>query len=393
MSNQHKIIGTDHATLDKAYKIAVVHGLYRVSAAIRKIEVSKSPLGTAHTDGINIVFDRGFMEGVSARDALFIAAHEYYHIVYDHIRRGRAKGFDPVLYNVAGDLIINTHLTEVVGLEKPSDNIGGIFRDNPLFDGMPDKFNTSEKVYSWLVENNKNPNASDLMGDLVFSDEGLTQEDEQQIAAHQRLEEKDARDAKNRGEKYSREIFDVLGHKTADGESDWIDILTALKIESGRLVRRQIERNYSRPPRRREPKGVILPAARHTVQTPRVDVYIDVSGSMGEDPLTIFQGLKSILSAMSVYRPRFYTFNTGIKMVDIKSDRFSIGGGTDIKKVLLKIREDRADLAIVITDCQDNISPKDFEHNTVVVSNNETFADFITKDWQRVKKTNKRRKT
>jgi uncharacterized protein with von Willebrand factor type A (vWA) domain len=113
---------------------------------------------------------------------------------------------------------------------------------------------------------------------------------------------------------------------------------------------------------------------------------------MRDNPRYIFQGLKTILSSLRIYRPRFFSFNTEIKNVDIKDHILKIGGGTDIKKVLKKIHNDNADLAILITDCEDSLTKSDFKNNVVVVSNNTSFADYYTKNWKKVKRRNQNAK-
>ena len=152
--------------LENAWRLASVKGLYRIAARINMIEIGPSPLKTAHTDGIKIVFDPSFIEGLSTNDALFVASHEYYHIIYDHVRRCGEKKYNPKIYNIACDVIINDHLVNFIGLKRPTSKIGGVFRDNELFTGMPERCDTSEKVYKWLTENNITVSEENLMHDL-----------------------------------------------------------------------------------------------------------------------------------------------------------------------------------------------------------------------------------
>lgn len=363
--------------LESAYKLAIVRGLYRIAARILEIEVVSSPYGAAYTDGSKIVFDPEFLERLDVSCVLFIAAHEYYHITYNHVERGRKNGFNPIIYNIASDLVINTHLTEVLNLPKPPDSAGGVFKDNPIFEGMPDSCNTSETIYRWLIENNKQPSEDDMMHDIQG---GKSADDAPEAAARNHADR-----LIEESENLTKEILDTLGRSMPDDGSDWIDLLQAVRIETGRLVRREIVHNYARPSRRHEPKGCILPSSRHIMRMPRIDVYIDVSGSMEDSPMVIFRGLKSIVSHLAIYRPRFFSFNTEISSIDIKSETFSLGGGTDIASVLKKIKSEKSDLAILITDCEDNIKRSDIAQNVIIVSDNDTFADFYTQDWQKVK--------
>lgn len=364
-----------HTKLEAAYKLAVMLGLYRLANRIPLIKVAPSPQGTAHTNGFDIVIDPSFLETLTNGDVLFIAAHEYYHIVYDHVRRG--KGKNGLVWNIAGDLVINTHLVDALGIPKPSQREGatmGVWRDNPIFDGLPKDCNTTSKIYDWLMEKADELPQDMAMGDLV---EDGAQPDESELRQEQQKE------AKEYGE-YG-EIKESLGI-TDDQETDWLPLVKAMQIESGRLVRRNIVYNYSRPSRRPEIRGIISPSARHVQAAPKVDVYIDISGSMGNAPHHIFGGLKSILSHAIIYRPSFYTFNTEIKEIDIKDTAIGIGGGTNIRSVIDKVQDDQADLAIIITDCEDSVKRDDFPPNAVIVSDNNSFADYYTADWMTVKK-------
>lgn len=365
-----------HDKLEAAYKLAVIMGLYRLANRIRSIKIEPSPMGTAHTNGFDIVIDPSFIDTLSNGDVLFIAAHEYYHIVYDHVRRGQGK--NALVWNVAGDLIINSHLVDVLGIPKPSKHEGatmGVWRNNPIFDGMPDDCNTTSKVYNWLMNKEDELPQDMAMGDLV---EDGAEPDELELRQEQQKE------AKEYGE-YG-EIKESLGI-TDTTETDWLPLVKAMQIESGRLVRRNIIYNYSRPSRRPEMKGIISPSARHVQAMPKVDVYIDISGSMNEAPRQIFEGLKSILAHTIIYRPSFYTFNTEITEIDIKDTAINVGGGTNIKRVIAKVVSDKADLAIIITDCEDSVRREDFPPNAVIVSDNNSFADYYTEDWIKVRKT------
>jgi predicted metal-dependent peptidase len=361
-----------HSKLLQVYRLASINGLYRIAERIKKVEVGVSPSGTAHTDGSKIVIDEKFLDTLQLKEILFVVAHEYYHIIYDHIRRGR--DLNRRVYNIAGDVIINEHLVSM-GFEKIP---FGIYLDNKIFEGMPPQCDTSMKIYQWLMDNKVEQITDDMdMGDL-------TEDKEADADPQDALQNSVDRKFESMGKKASKELEDTLGVQKKDSDVQWMDLLTAMRIESGRLVERQIQHNYRRPSRRPEFPGVILPSSRHTTEVPKIDVYIDVSGSMGDNPVTIFAGLKSILAHMSVYKPTFYTFNTDIQKIDIRSDSFYCGGGTDIGKVISKIKTEKPDLSILITDCEDSVEKRDIPPNVIVVSNNKAMANYYTENWEKV---------
>lgn len=131
--------------------------------------------------------------------------------------------------------------------------------------------------------------------------------------------------------------------------------------------------------------GFFLRGSKTSRPKPTVSLYVDVSGSMGDTPKTIMTGLKPVLTRLQFFRPKFYTFNTEIQQINIKTLKISIGGGTDIKKV---IDHAKSDINIIITDCEDNIKKSDFPPNCLIVSNNKDFADYETSDWTSVRRVN-----
>ena len=70
----------------------------------------------------------------------------------------------------------------------------------------------------------------------------------------------------------------------------------------------------------------------------------------------------------------FFTFNHNIFSIDIKNT-YSIdtGGGTDITKVLNKINDEKQDVAILVTDCEDRFSLKNVNCNLMIYTNDTSF--------------------
>ena len=377
-------------SLDKIYKLAYLRGSPNLAHFIlHAIAVPDHPvLKTAATDGLFVYYNPEFINSLTTEEALGVFAHEYYHIVYEHCRRGIGK--EPTLYNIAADVVINEAVTKRWGFDLPSK---GMFRGKGTFKDLPDDLRTTDKIYNWLLRNSTSVSASESQKGQEEQDQrevaqGLgderTEEDKAEAEARKRAAQS-AEMAQGKRAGLSEELKEAIGLPPPDLE--WMDLVTAMKIESGRLVHRMHKRSFSRPARY-EPAGLIRPHNYRYQKHPKVDVYIDVSGSMGDNPLTIFNGLKSILGQLRIYRPSFYAFNTGIFPVNIKADRFSIGGGTDIKKVLNKIYQEKADLAILVTDCEDSVGRSDIKENVVVVSDSLSMADYYTNDWTKVRKSN-----
>lgn len=355
--------------LDKAYKFAYINGWPNLAEYIRTA-IPSEDIPTMATDGWDIFYNPEFLKKLTIQEAVAVFMHEYYHIIYDHVQRRGTR--NPLAWNLAADVVVNDAVLSRCGFLLPTE---AVFRGHGIFKDLPHDLRTTVKIYDWIKANAQN--ASD--------------EEKEQADAHPDKENnqptREQESKKNRGklQDKSEEMKEVLYGRQ---ESDWMDLLKAMQIESGRLVHRTHKRSF-RKPARYEPNGLIRPCYNKYQHHPKVDVYIDVSGSMGDYPLQIFSGLKQILSAMRIYRPRFFSFNCDIREIDMNSEKFSIGGGTDIKKVLDKINSDKADLAILITDCEDSVKKSDFKENVVVVSNNYEFGDYVTTSWDKVKKNDK----
>ena len=148
----------DLATLHPFWATLVIH-----MPAIEKGD--KDPLWggrkpTFATDGKNIYYNQNFSESLSRAVNMFALAHESGHPMFHHMSRilnrrpgrseiygfrdGKSLYFDPILYNIAGDHVINLALKDC-GFE--------IWKDcfcDPQFKGM-----TTEQVYDKLEEQQK----------------------------------------------------------------------------------------------------------------------------------------------------------------------------------------------------------------------------------------------
>ena len=365
--------------IEKLYKMAYINGNPNLADYIyNAIPVNESSgIDTAATDGEEIFYNEKFLDTIkSDKEVLGIFAHEYYHIIYNHvIRRGNRN---PLLWNLAADVVVNESVESRLGFKIPDIFIK---RGKGIFKDLPADLKTTTKIYDWIIKTAKEMSKEE-------SQYAQDHEDQQNKAKNESDKTDNKQDSNSRkkagqaSDKNNDEIKEVLG-VSLDG-LDWIDLVKAMQIEAGRLVVRTHKRGYRRPARY-EPMGAILPYNKSYQHRPKIDVYIDVSGSMNENPKIIFSGLKTILSKLRIYRPKFFSFNESIREIDMNKN-ISIGGGTDIKKVIKKITDDHVDLAILITDCEDSIKREDIPKNVVVVSTNKQFADYFTNDWKMVKR-------
>lgn len=98
---------------------------------------------TAATDGKNILINPHFFKSLNEKERVFLLAHEAMHVCFLHMIRQNDK--DPVIWNFAGDYVINLLLS------KDPSTFGTPIKDILLdskYEGM-----NSEQVYDILVAN------------------------------------------------------------------------------------------------------------------------------------------------------------------------------------------------------------------------------------------------
>lgn len=122
-----------------------------------EIEVGKFPhlfgsiKGTAATDGRRMWIDEDFLAGLKLPEAVFLVCHEIGHAMWKHMERGKnyqdiglhGKPFDPRLFNVAADYVINDMLIQSGVGDMPK---GGLHRKDITHDMLV------EDVYKKLMD-------------------------------------------------------------------------------------------------------------------------------------------------------------------------------------------------------------------------------------------------
>lgn len=111
-----------------------------------RLDLGTGPVGTACTDMRRILFDPVFMEKLSDEALTFVFCHEVMHCVLCHCTRGREK--DPLLYNIAADIVVNSLILESLGLT--SLDVAGASPMHLVPDGREGRLFTTEEVYAML---------------------------------------------------------------------------------------------------------------------------------------------------------------------------------------------------------------------------------------------------
>lgn len=292
------------------------------------------PLGqepTAATDGENIYFHQAFLEGLTLPEAVFLTCHEIGHAMWAHLDRGKryhdlgfeGREFQPRLWNVAGDYVINDMLVEsrigrmpTIGLHDPKR-----FQHDNMVD---DVYRQLEK------EQEKNGDSGDNSMDLHILRPTNVSEAEWKRAC-----------------KTAAEAAKSMGKLPATLER-FVDKLLNPQVPWQEKLRTHVSRNIAREAttwgklnrRRLITQNVVMPGY-HGFSAGQVGVVVDTSGSIGERELTVF--LSELQSILDVSKPErcvvlscdakvhdVTELQTGDNLADVKPP-LTGGGGTDFR--------------------------------------------------------------
>lgn len=137
------------------------HGFYGLLLMHMKYSVDEQ-METAATDGTRIIFGADFLDSLTDRELEFVMMHEILHVVLQHCFRGQER--DPELFNIACDIVVNSHILQENGMDPDSITLkqyGVLMHQTP--DGEEGYERTAEEVYEALLARggrNGNGNAS-----------------------------------------------------------------------------------------------------------------------------------------------------------------------------------------------------------------------------------------
>ena len=254
---------------------------------------------TAATNGKTIWIDEDFLDSMPLPEAVFVVCHEVGHAMWQHMSRGKkyhdtgfeGKPFDPRLWNIAGDYVINDLLVESKIGKMPKVGLHDTSKGTSL--------DMVDDVYRKLL--NDDPGGSGQGFDIHILEAGSANEAEWKRAV------KTAADAAK-----------AMG-KLPDNLKRFVEQLLNPTIPWQEKLRHHVMKaigrdshTWSKPQRRRLiTQGVILPsytgfAAGHVV------VAVDTSGSIGEKELQVF--MTELQNILDTARP------TGVTVIACDAD-------------------------------------------------------------------------
>lgn len=101
---------------------------------------------TACTDGERIYFGEEFCDNLSTDELTVVMLHELMHVVLGHC--WRAKGYNPLLYNIAADIVVNSTIMDTLGLDI---TVAGEELMHLAPDGTEGHLHTAEEIYEMLL--------------------------------------------------------------------------------------------------------------------------------------------------------------------------------------------------------------------------------------------------
>lgn len=318
-----------------------------------------------------IFFNPLFWDKLSEEKKKTVIAHEIWHLILDHLERG--KDHDPDTYNQAADHVINIGL-DMDGFDMHGD-FGGI---TPCFDEQYKGMSTEQIYQKIYQEKRKNPDqatkavqgtpSKDQIEDLIKEALNGSGKDLQKQIEENKEKVDQLEIGQDPGDQPGGEriLIETKGQKVFIKEATYEEIFEDYLIDplSGG------KRTFIRPSRRQikgdlRLKGRFPKRGRNNRLTHLV-YALDVSGSINSSMRTQF--LRSAKTLKETLNPSLMTiilWDTCIVMEktfreDEKLDGIDIhaGGGTNLNPVYKRVADLNPEALVIFTDLQVYIPPK-----------------------------------
>jgi len=324
-----------------------------IALSMRHIITDKTK--TADVNGTVVRYNPDFLKGQTIAQFAGLMAHECWHVAFQHmVRRGNR---DPIIWNCAGDYIINHMLTKA-GFEIPT---GGLL-NNKYGDGW-----STDGVYDDLIKENYDPSIETLMLDLreVEGKEENGKDGPTLDSAITNIIVRARTQAQIAGQQSAGEIpAEILRiiDELLNPKLPWPVILH-------KFLDQRVKDEYSWARKNRRYSSVYMPSL-HSYGLGHLTFAIDTSGSQGDEEL---QGtLSEIRGIQQVFNPEHMTIidcdsvihqvHTITQNTDILSLDFHGGGGTRFQPVLDYVTEHPTQALVYFTDLygEMDIEPVDY---------------------------------
>ena len=324
----------------------------KIEIMTRSVFISTIVLGVKHkitndipnaaTDGSVILYNPDFIAKQNPQQLAGLMAHECWHIVFQHMTRRMDR--DPIIWNVAGDYVINLLLTDAA-FQIPD---GGLL--DTKYAGM-----STDEVYNSLIDEQADYDPSKLMLDILAPGEG-----EQESKSTEEVEAK-IKDILVRAYTQAKmaddkAIGNLPGEVTRHIE-DLINPRLPWQVLLNRFLDVKTREEYSWNRRNRRYSDVYMPSMQ-SYGLGHLTFAIDTSGSISDEELReLLSELQGIQRTFLPEKMTIIDCDSSIKNVyeidghtDILSLEFSGGGGTRFKPVLEYVTEHPTTALVYFTD-------------------------------------------
>ncbi len=325
----------------------------------------------ACTDGRTIRFGPGFFAYPPLEQA-GILVHEVLHVALRHIPRMRKGRYDPLLWNLCADAVINEAIRKLPAVELPSD---GVYFDKLLtreeLEQTPAHEWTTERLYAHLLSDKQRLLAlfKQFVGDLVFveGENGIFDIDDLPLGERVWNERLLRATACDKPGGLMRTLSQDFPHETIA----WEKILRRLMTLP---LMPQTKPNWNRPSRRTLALSNDFwePGTRPRDGLNLAGVVVDTSGSIDDTLLTRFAGeIQAIqrrtgcdiylVSADAAVQSEQIVRCDGRSFKDKVTGgkiAFKGGGGTDFYPALQCMKAKKVRVCVYLTDLIGNFGPE-----------------------------------
>lgn len=298
-------------------------------------------IGTACTDGIQIMFDPEFVRGLNDDELIFLVAHETWHVAFMHMCRVGGRNFQK--WNCAADYVINLML-----VNSGYSMIQGVLLDRKYLNL------SAEEVYDLLPEElPENP----LDGDFQEAGDSPMQGGASNMSAEE-VEHKiqDAIIKSAIAAQMSNQAGSIPGsiaklvNEILNPQLPWQVILSNYMSTKSKA-----EKSWSR--RNKRFRTTYLPS-RLSESMGNVNIYVDASGSVKTEEFTAYiSEMHDIRESLKPDIMKVISFDTALKeeFVMEKGEELAVnftgGGGTCINPVIKHAeQQEDVDVSIIFTD-------------------------------------------
>ena len=311
-----------------------------IALSLRHVITDKTK--TADVSKTTIRYNPEFLKSQTVTQFAGLMAHECWHVAFQHLARRGDR--DPIIWNCAGDYIINHMLTKA-GFEIPT---AGLL-DKKYGDGW-----STDSVYDDLMKEKKDFDTGNLMLDLREDGDDGGSDGPKLDSAVTNIIVRARTQAQMGGKQIRGEIPDEILRildELLNPKLPWQIILQ-------KFLDQRVHEEYSWARKnRRYPSDTYMPSL-HSYGLGHLTFAIDTSGSIDDGELQ--EMLSEIKGVQQVFNPEHMTIidcdstihqvHTIDQTTDILSLEFHGGGGTSFQPVLDYVEEHPTQALIYFTD-------------------------------------------